>query len=73
MARFGLKFFVMSNAYILQSTWWKILNFFFIFEIQHIQDPTVTCVQKCFFIKNLLLVLEMAVLEHFGEKVVKNL
>jgi len=32
-----------------------------------LQDPTVTCVQKCFFIKKILLVLEMAVLEHFGE------
>jgi len=38
-----------------------------------LQDPTVTYVQKCVFIKNLLLVLEMAVLERFGENVVKNL
>jgi len=42
-----------------------------------LQDPTVTCVQKCSFIKNLLLVLEMAefwsILERFGENVVKNL
>jgi len=38
-----------------------------------LQDPTVTFVQKCFFLKNLQLVLEMAVLEHFGENVVKNL
>jgi len=39
-----------------------------------LQDPTVTCVQKCvFLIKNLLFNLEMAVLERFGENVVKNL
>jgi len=31
-----------------------------------LQDPIVTNVQKCSFIKNLLLVLEMAVLERFG-------
>jgi len=29
-----------------------------------LQDPTVTCVQKCFF-QNLVFVLEMAVLERF--------
>jgi len=33
----------------------------------------VTYVQKCFFLKKILLVLEMAVLERFGENVVKNL
>jgi len=38
-----------------------------------LQDPMVTCVQKCFFIKNLLLILKMAILERFGENVVKNL
>jgi len=30
------------------------------------QDLTVTCVKKSFFFKNLVLVLEMAVLECFG-------
>jgi len=38
-----------------------------------LQDPTVTYVKKCFFIKKLLRVLKMAVLEHFGENVVNNL
>jgi len=38
-----------------------------------LQDPTVTYVQKWFFIKNLLLVLEMAILERFGKNIVKNL
>jgi len=42
-------------------------------QIILLQDPTVTCVQKCFFFKNLILVLEMAVLECFGENIVKEL
>jgi len=43
-------------------------------KFRKLQDPTVTCVQKCFFwIKKLLLILKMAVLEHFGENIAKNL
>jgi len=39
-----------------------------------LQDPTIAYVQKWFFNKKyLLLVLEMAVLERFGENVVKKL
>jgi len=39
--------------------------FFTSSQISLLQDPMVTCVQKCFFFKNLVLVLEMAVLERF--------
>jgi len=38
-----------------------------------LQDPTITNVQKYYFIKKFLLVLEMAVLEHFGKNIVKKL
>jgi len=37
-----------------------------------LQNPMVTFIQKK-FIKNLLIVLEMVVLERFGKKIVKNL
>jgi len=40
-------------------------NFYYTFILQ---DPMVTCVKKDFFFKNLVLVLEMAVLEHFWWK-----
>jgi len=47
-----------------------MVKFFEIFstfsQANLLQDPIVTCVQKCYFSKNLVLVLEMAILEHFG-------
>jgi len=38
------------------------------FQTSLLQDPMFTFVQKRFFFKNLVLVLEMAVLERFGGK-----
>jgi len=35
------------------------------FQTSVFQDPTVTCIQKCFIFKNLALVLEVALLERF--------
>jgi len=37
-----------------------------------LQDPTFKCAQKCSFIKNLLLVLELVVLERFDKNIIKK-
>jgi len=38
-----------------------------------LQDPTITCVQKCFLLKKIILVLETAILECFWWKHNKKL
>jgi len=59
------KILVISNTNILQSTVEIFENFSTSFQTRALQDPTVIFVQKCFFFKNLVLVIEMAVLERF--------
>jgi len=64
------RIFVNSNANIQQSIQWKFSETFSTsFQTNVLQDPMVTCVQKCFFIKIFVFVLEMAV---FGACLVKT-
>ena len=53
------------NAYILQSTWWNFLKFLpHVFKSSHYKILRLY-VSKMFFSKNLVVVLEMAILERF--------
>jgi len=38
------------------------------FQTSVLQDPTITCVKKCFVFQNLVIVLDMAVFECFWIK-----
>jgi len=60
--------FVISNANILQSTWWIFLKFFLhLFRLAYHKILWLH-VSKNVFFQNLVLVLEMSVLEHFWWK-----
>jgi len=66
--------FVNSNSNILQSTQWKFLKFFsHLLKLVHYKILQFYVSKNVFFFKNLILVLEMEVLEHFWWNIVEEL
>jgi len=68
------KGFKNSKAHILQSMQWKFLKFFpHVLKSAHYKILQLHVSKNVFFIQNLVLVLEMAVWEHFCENIIKEL